>query len=163
MTFQTDYNPFATVDFAASAGLHDFISSFSKTQGGDISGVGALGIAPFRRMIDGWLLAAAVAVAKDVPIVSADRIPGDKFVTGVVLQREIETIEFMMLLAIAITGNPYIVDEPKEIVKCLRERAEAGYPYLDEMLREGNQPNLYTLVKNLVSTLSGSEGPAGQN
>ena len=61
MAFQSDYNPFATTDLVASRGLHDFISRYSKSQGGDASGVGSIGIAPFKRMVDGWLLAAAVA------------------------------------------------------------------------------------------------------
>lgn len=154
MAFQADYNPFATTDLVASGGLHDFISRYSKSQGGDASGVGSVGIAPFKRMVDGWLLAAAIAVAKDVPIVEAGKIPGDKFVTGVVFQKDIDTIEFIMLLSIALSGDPYIVDDPKRMIREIRQCAEAGYPFLDEMLRDGNQPDLPSLVKLIIKTLT---------
>jgi hypothetical protein len=154
MAFQTDYNPFATTDLVASSGLHAFISRYSKTQGGDASGVGSVGIAPFRRMVDGWLLAAAVAVAKDVPIVPSENIPGDKFVTGVVFQKDIDTIEFIMLLSISLSGDPYIVDDPKRMIREIRQGAEAGYPFLEEMLKEGNQPDLPTLVKSIIKALA---------
>ena len=153
MAFQADYNPFATTDLVASNGLHDFISRYSKSQGGDASGVGSVGLAPFKRMVDGWLLAAAVAVAKEVPIVPAEKIPGDKFVTGVVFQKDIYTIEFIMLLAISLSGNPYIVDDPKAMIREIRQCAEAGYPFLEEMLRDGSQPDLQSLVRSMVKTL----------
>jgi hypothetical protein len=157
VAFDSDYNPFATTDLVASHGLHEFISRYSKSQGGDASGVGTVGIAPFKRMVDGWLLAAAVAVALDVPIVEAAKIPGDKFVTGVVFQRDIDTIEFIMLLSIALSGDPYIVDDPKRMIREIRQRAEAGYLFLEEMLGEGHQPNLPSLVKSIIKTLSESE------
>lgn len=154
MAFQPDFNPFANVDLVASNGLHDFISRYSKSQGGDASGVGSVGIAPFKRMVDGWLLAAAVAVAKDAPIVPSEKIPGDKFVTGVVFQKDIDTIEFIMLLAISQSGDPYIVDDPKRMVREIRQCAEAGYPFLEEMLKDGNQPDLPTLVKSMIKSLT---------
>lgn len=154
MAFQPDFNPFATTDLVASNGLHDFISRYSKSQGGDASGVGSVGIAPFKRMVDGWLLAAAVAVAKDVPIVPSEKIPGDKFVTGVVFQKDIDTIEFIMLLSISLSGDPYIVDDPKRMIREIRQCAEAGYPFLEEMLKDGNQPDLPTLVKSMIKSLT---------
>ena len=154
MAFQADYNPFATTDLVASVGLHGFISRYSKSQGGDASGVGSVSIAPFNRMVDGWLLAAAVAVAKDVPIVEAGKIPGDKFVTGVVFQKDIDTIEFIMLLSIALSCDPYIVDDPKRMIGQIRQCAEAGYPFLEEMLRDGNQPDLPSLVKGIIKMLT---------
>jgi large subunit ribosomal protein L7/L12 len=97
--------------------------------------------------------AAAVAVAKEVPIVPAEKIPGDKFVTGVVFQKDIYTIEFIMLLAISLSGNPYIVDDPKAMIREIRQCAEAGYPFLEEMLRDGSQPDLQSLVRSMVKTL----------
>lgn len=154
MAFQPDFNPFATADLVASNGLHDFISRYSKTQGGDASGVGTVGLAPFRRMVDGWLLAAAVAVAKDAPIVPSENIPGEKFVTGVVFQKDIDTIEFIMLLAISLSGDPYIVEDPKRMIREIRQCAEAGYPFLEEMLRDGSQPDLPSLVKSMIKTLT---------
>lgn len=154
MAFQPDFNPFATTDLVASKGLHDFISRYSKTQGGDASGFGSVGIAPFKRMVDGWLLAAAVAVAKEVPVAPSESIPGDKFVTGVVFQKDIDTIEFIMLLSISLSGDAYIVDDPKRMIREIRQCAEAGYPFLDEMLRDGSRPDLQTLVKSLIHSLA---------
>lgn len=154
MAFQPDFNPFATTDLVASNGLHDFISRYSKSQGGDAAGAGAVGLAPFRRMVDGWLLAAAVAVAKEVPIVPSEKIPGDKFVTGVVFQKDIDTIEFIMLLSISLSGDPYIVDDPKRMIREIRQCAEAGYPFLEEMLKDGHQPDLESLVKSMITALT---------
>lgn len=154
MVFQPDFNPFATTDLVASNGLHDFISRYSKSQGGDASGFGSVGIAPFKRMVDGWLLATAVAVAEDIPIVPSEKIPGDKFVTGVVFQKDIDTIEFIMLLSISLSGNPYIVDDPKQMIREIRQCAEAGYPFLEGMLKDGNQPDLPTLVKSMIKSLA---------
>jgi hypothetical protein len=81
-------------------------------------------------------------------------------VTGVVFQKDIDTIEFIMLLSISLSGDPYIVDDPKRMIREIRQCAEAGYPFLEEMLRDGNQPDLPTLVKSIIVTLTGAEADA---
>jgi hypothetical protein len=157
MVFQADYNPFAAIDLVASPGLHNFISRYSKSQGADNGNQGALGPAPFKRMVDGWLLSAAVAIAKGVPLVPLEAIPGDKFVTGVVLQKDIEAIEFIMLLAIAVSDDPYIVDDPRAMIKIIRQCAEAGYPYLEEMVTSGVSSEVQSISKELIAHLGAGE------
>ncbi len=51
-------------------------------------------------------------------------------------------------------GDPYIVDDPKRMIREIRQCAEAGYPFLKEMLKDGNQPDLPTLVKSMIKLLT---------
>ena len=154
MALQIGFNPFAAVEISASESLRALLGKYAKAQGGDSARQGTLGPVPFNRIIDGWLLSAALGarLVEDLP--DSQSLGGKTFITGQVVQNDIATIEFMMLLAISISGDAYIVEDPKAMIKHLRNAAEAGLPFLEELLTKGNQTELVNLTKGLLDLLN---------
>ena len=104
MTVSQDFNPFANLAIHVPKAYHEDLRLYSTTFGSVEGRAKAVEEAPFKRYVDFWLLAAAVGASQDhfMPVDPAER---HEFITGVVLQRDLSTIEFLFLLAIAHTGG----------------------------------------------------------
>ena len=109
--------------------------------------------APFKRYVDFWLLAAAVGASQD-HFVTVDRAERHEFITGVVLQRDLATIEFLFLLAIAHTGEPFVVQDPRKVLDIAEGYAAGGIPLVKDMMEAGHLPALQNLTRSLVKSLS---------
>ena len=81
-----------------------------------------------------------------------------EFITGVVFQRDLATIEFLFLLAIAHSGDPFVVQDPRQVLNIAEGYAAAGIPLVKEMMETGHLPALQNLTRSLIKSLSGSDG-----
>ena len=113
--------------------------------------------APFKRYVDFWLLAAAVGASEE-QFMTVDSSERHEFITGVVFQRDLATIEFLFLLAIAHSGDPFVAREPRQVLDIAEGYAAAGIPLVKEMMETGHLPALQNLTRSLVKSLADDSG-----
>lgn len=153
MSFGAWFNPFMNQDVYVSKAFHQTLQDLSRKGSGDGEGSGVSG-APFKRMVDGWLLAVAIGASMDIAAPEISEVESVKVIAGSVLQKDIGAIEFLMSLAIAETGDPYVVDDPRKMMKIAQGFAELGFPRLIEMAKQGHLGATENLARALVQDLS---------
>ena len=161
LSFSQGFNPFANQDIWVSKAFHQPLQELTgrglseHEEGGSAS-------APFKRMIDGWILAVAIGASMDVP--SPDFSFSDesatKIINGAVWQKDLAVIEFLMALAIAETDDPYVVDDPRKMLRIAHGFADLGFPRLIQMAQEGHLASATeslsrALVNDLVEFVEG--------
>ncbi len=156
MSISQDFNPFANQAVHVPKAYHEDLRLYSTTFVSEDGASKDVEDAPFKRYVDYWLLAAAVGASQGefMTVESAER---HEFITGVVFQRDLATIEFLFLLAIAHSGDPFVVRDPRQVLDIAESYAAAGIPLVKEMMETGHLPALHNLTRSLVKTLSGSD------
>ena len=156
MPLSRDFNPFANVSLHVPNAHREDLNLYSTTFASADGRRKSTEEAPFNRYVDFWLLAVAVGASKGhfMPAESADR---HDFTTGVVFQRDLAAIEFLLLLAIAHTNDPFVVGNPRRIIDIAEGYASGGIPLVKEMMREGHLPALHNLTRSLVKLLSSQD------
>ena len=156
MVLSQDFNPFATLSIHVPNAYREDLNLYSTTRTSSDGRRKSIEEAPFNRYVDFWLLAAAVGASEDqfMPVESADR---HDFITGVVFQRDLAAIEFLMLLAIAHTEDPFVVGNPRKVMNIAEGYAAGGVPLVKEMMETGHLPALYNLTRSLVMMLSSND------
>ncbi len=153
MGISQDFNPFANQEIHVPKAYQEDLRTYSGTfnTDGKPDGASKAEEAPFKRYIDFWLVAAAVGAAEElfVPVDSGDR---HSFITGAVLQRDLASIEFLLLLAIGHTEDPFVVKEPRKVLDVAEGFAAGGIPLIKEMMDSGHLPPLQNLTRSLVKT-----------
>lgn len=157
MAISQDFNPFANLAVHVPKAYHEDLNLYSTTFGSADGGSKNVEEAPFKRYVDFWLLAAAIGASQGqfMTVESAER---HEFITGVVFQRDLATIEFLFLLAISHSGDPFIVREPRQVLDIAEGYAAAGIPLVKEMMETGHLPSLQNLTRSLVKCLSDNDG-----
>ena len=153
MAVNRDYNPFANQDIHVSTAFQEHLRRFSRTQGADDPGKQTLEDTPFNRYIDFWVLGAALGAAEGtfVPLDSSDR---HRFITGQVLQGDLDRIQLLMMIAIGHENDPFVVAEPRRVLDIAEGYASGGITFLLEMLEDGHLSSLQNLTRGLVRKLS---------
>ena len=114
-------NPFVTMEINAPVEFQEHFRRFSQTTGA--SSVGELDRKPFPRMVDFWFIALCVAVKKGLKPVSFEGMQTYKAVEGPQIASPEWRAHALKLIAIAETGNPEVVKEPRRV---LEDRERAG-------------------------------------
>ena len=156
MAVSQDYNPFANLAVYVPRAYHEDLRQYSTTFGSVDGRPKDLEEAPFKRYVDFWLLAAAVGVSQN-QFLQVDSTDRQEFVTGVVFQRDLATIEFLLLLAIAHTSDPFVVRDPRAVLDIAEGYAAGGIPLVKEMMEAGHLPALLNLTRSLVKSLPSDE------
>lgn len=156
MALSRDYNPFANLSIHVPNAYKEDLNLYSTTFAAADGRRKDPEEAPFNRYVDFWLLAAAIGASSGhfMPVDSADR---HDFITGVVFQRDLAAIEFLLLLAIAHTDDPFVVGSPRRVIDIAEGYAAGGIPVVKEMMQTGHLPSLHNLTRSLVKMLSPSD------
>lgn len=154
MPLSKDYNPFAKEDIHIPKAYLEEVRRYSGTLDADNPEKGTPDEVPFNRYIDFWYLSVALGVAAGksgfTPISSDQK---HRFITGSILQNDIQRIEFLMLVAIAHSGDAYVVSQPREMMAIAEAYAAGGIGILLEMLKDGHRPALLNLTRGLIQRL----------
>ena len=153
MTFQPGYNPFQTQEFSINIAYHERIKDFTSKGSGEGEYEGISG-QPFKRMIDAWLLAVALGSMTGLPALDLTGLELKSFITGSVLQKDLDAICFLMSIAVSATGDAYIVDNPSKMIKIATGFAELGFPILFELSKTGELGSTENLARGLVKSLT---------
>ena len=138
MTISQDFNPFANQAIHIPKAYHEDLNLHSTTFGSSEGGSKDIEEAPFKRYVDFWLLAAAVGASHD-HFMTVDPSERHEFITGVVLQRDLAAIEFLFLLAIAHTADPFVVQHPRQVLDIAEGYAAARDP--SDQRHDGSGPS----------------------
>ena len=153
VTISQDFNPFANQAIHVPKAYHEDLRLYSTTFGSTEGGAKDIEEAPFKRYVDFWLLAAAVGASQD-HFMTVEPSERHEFITGVVLQRDLATIEFLFLLAIAHTEDPFVVQNPRQVLDIVEGYAAGGIPLVKYMMETGHLPALQNLTRSLIKSLS---------
>jgi hypothetical protein len=115
---------------------------------------------PFPRQLDLWFLGVCVGA------VNNQRVPltgnrAHKFNTASMLETDPDKIEILELIAIGVTGDPYVVGDPRHVIEIANELAAGGLPYVFDMV-EGNSraiDNLSDKVQTMLRSVLPAAGP----
>lgn len=147
-----DYNPFANIDLHYPVAYRDDVTRFTTTQGGD--GDTSAESSPFVRVVDLWAAAVAIGAEMEVFVTQDDKKSMHRFITGAILQGDLTRIEFLQLVAIGHTGDPYVVKEPRKVIEIAECYAAGGLPILIEWMSGGIQTPMVGLTKQLIKFLN---------
>ena len=145
-------NPFVTMEINAPVEFQEHFRRFSQTTGA--SSVGELDRKPFPRMVDFWFIALCVAVKKGLKPVSFEGMQTYKAVEGPQIASPEWRAHALKLIAIAETGNPEVVKEPRRVLEIANGLAFAGMPHVLEALNEAPDEEVFGLsdaLKKLVA------------
>ncbi|MCB1002901.1 MAG: hypothetical protein KDB35_01825 [Acidimicrobiales bacterium] len=147
-----DYNPFANLDLHFPKAYWEDVKRYTTTQGGD--GDTSVESSPFKRYVDLWAAAIAVGAQEGAYVWIADKDAKHRFIQGSVLQGDLTRIEFLQLLAIGHSEDPYVVKDSRKVIEIAEAYAAGGLPILMEWLEGGVQSPMVSLTKNLIRFLN---------
>lgn len=147
-----DYNPFANLALHIPTAYREDVKRFTTSQGGD--GGTSIEFTPFIRYVDLWATAAAVGAQVEAFVTLGDKSAKHRFIEGSVLQGDLDRIEFLLLLAVSHTGDPFIVKDPRQVLDIAESFAAGGLPIVMEWLDSGGvQSPIVSLTKQLMKFL----------
>jgi len=130
-------------------------------------------VAPFNRMVDGWLLAVALGWRFRDEEFAAYPPADHKFHTGAVLHGNTEVIQFLHHVALAelLRGGEFeaheedaayeVIENPARVIRICNELAARGMPHLREMIEDGQLSTTANLVRSLTAELALEAGTEG--
>jgi hypothetical protein len=133
---QATYNPFQRQELYLPSDARQAVDKYCQTT--QASGERSPLKQPFRRVIDFWV-AAVVLGARETErsgrsIPQLDRSNGWHFIDGVIFEGAPDRIELLELIAIAFKSDPFVIDDPAEIITIANGLSSVGYPKLLLML-----------------------------
>lgn len=143
-----DYNPFGNLDLHIPVAFRDDVTRYTTTQGG--GGDGSPESVPFVRYVDLWSAAVAVGAEERAFVSGSEQ---HRFIQGSVLQGDLVRIEFLQLVAIAHTEDPYVVSDPRQVIEIADAYAAGGLPILMDWLDGGVQTPMMSLTKSVMRFL----------
>ncbi len=134
------YNPFQNADLLIPDEFMAEVRDLTQTRVAADGSPSAPEDSPFPRYVDMWFAALLLGARRGSPLEPSTK--WHSFVTGQVLQGDRDRIAMLELVAIAHSGDAFIVRDPKKVIGLANGFAAAGMPELLEMLR---QPNMKPL------------------
>ena len=151
MALQAGFNPFANTDLRMPSHLKDTVKEHSQHQRGTDPDLAPMENVAFNRMVNAWLLAAAYGAATgQKAMVGSDGVAVDKSITGVVLQNNPKSIEFLMNLAVYDTQDPYVVSDLKRMVLSTEQFVAGGMDQLLDLIITGHQDRVTNPMRGLL-------------
>lgn len=146
-----DYNPFSNLDLHIPVVFREEVKRYTTTQGGD--GSTSVESSPFIRYVDLWAAAVAIGAQEGAYVSIEEKDEKHRFIQGSVLQGDLARIEFLQLLAIGHTEDPYVVKDSRRVLEIADAFAAGGMPILMEWLEGGAQTPMVSLTKQMVRFL----------
>jgi hypothetical protein len=144
-----DYNPFANLDLHIPVPYREEIKKFTTSQGGD--GDTSVDTTPFVRYVDLWATAVAVGAQEKAFVSDYEK---HRFITGAVLQGDLSRIEFLQLVAIGHTKDPYVINDSRQVIDIADSYAAGGMPIVMQWLDGGSQSATVSLTKHFMTFLN---------
>ncbi len=143
-------NPFQSLELRIPEAYREEVDRFCQTQPGG-GARPSPDESPFERQVDIWFLAVCIGArnGKRTRLVKPHR-----FIWGDILSRDPSRIELLELVAISYTSDPWILENPSEIMDLANELAATGLPEVIDMLKTGNAKPIWNLTDNLTELAS---------
>lgn len=147
----TGYMPFPNAELRIPIEYQNKIESYTLTRptGGERHNPED---SPFPRQLDIWFLGVCLGAIYERRVkLAANR--AHTFNRGAMLENDVDRIELLELLAIAVTGDPYTIRDPRGVIDVANELAAGGIPMVFEMLEDGNSRAIDNLSDKVQSML----------
>jgi hypothetical protein len=138
-------NPFQSLELKIPEAYRDEVDRFCQTQPGG-GARPSPDDSPFERQVDIWFLAVCIGARKHKRTKQKLR----RFIWGDILSRDPYRIEFLELVAISYTNDPWVLENPSEMMDLANELAATGLPEVIDMLKAGNAKPIWNLTDNLT-------------
>lgn len=145
---QRYHNPFAGIDLIAPVEQRDVYDRYTQSGGRAV-----IDQSPFPRMVDLWFAGLCVAARKHLEPVDLSGQDTFKFIEGSIFDRDSWRVQVLMLIAIGVDDNVEIAAEPRRMMAIANGLAAGGVPYIVDMLRDGDQEEIWNLSENLEDIL----------
>lgn len=144
-------NPFVTLEVFAPLTLQDYFRRYSQSTGA--SSVSEFDRKPFPRMVDFWFLAICVAAKLGLKPVTVEG-QTYKAIDGPAIASPEWRADALKLIAIGVTGDPNVTNDPKRMMEIANGLAFAGMPRLIEILEEDPDHEVYNFSDALVKIVN---------
>ncbi len=145
------YMPFPNAELRIPIEYKDKMDAYTRTRptGGERPNPED---APFPRQLDLWFMGVCLgAISNERVNLSGNQ--SHKFNTASMLENDAEKIELLELIAIATTGDPYIIGDPRRVIEIANELAAGGLPQVMQMIEDGNSRNIDNLSDKVKAKL----------
>lgn len=141
-------NPFAAFNITTPRKYTEEIKKYCQTSGGKVTAK----YAPFKRQVDFWYLAFCYAVAKNLEPVKDD--DGVNMTTGTILSPEIHRVSYIQLSHLGVHQDMQLLAEHKAVFDWAIYMANAGIPYLLQILADSDDTPLNNALDELETIIS---------
>ena len=152
MAFQPGYNPFQNQDIFINKAYHEEIKELSAKGIGEGENEGVSG-QPFIRMVEAWLLAVALGSITGLPAPDISDASMVKIATASIFVKDLDAITFLMSVAVTATSDPYVVEDPRKMMRIASGFAELGFPRLIELSKSGQLGATENLARGLFKAV----------
>lgn len=140
------FNPFASYNVVMPSKYQDKIKSFCQT---DRSSSGSYQMSPFKRQIDFWYCSFVLAVRKNLePIDEKDVY---NFTPASILSTDEYRITHIQAVYFAINDDLESLADHRKVFNFAIQMANAGIPYLIQILDDSDGKPLWNLLDSLES------------
>ena len=152
---QATYNPFQRQALLLPTEARQAVDKYCQTQ--QASGERSPSKQPFRRVVDFWI-AAVVLGAREIErsertVPEINRSSGWHFNDGSVLEGAPDRIELLEMIAIALKKDPFVIEDPAQIIGIANGLCSVGVPKLLLMLEPTGSNALDPILDNLEKEL----------
>ena len=146
------YNPFASIDVEVPIQYHEFCQRYSQTS--QSGGTTRSDTSPFQRMVDLWFFSICMAVRNKQNPQDVSQFQTVKITPGSIFSSDPWRIHALMLIATASTDGIDITSEPRRMMQMANGLACAGFPIVEEMIKDGEADPIWNLSDSLHRILS---------
>jgi len=140
------YNPYQSNELRIPSKHLDQVRSYTRSQTESYR-TDEVDDSPFERYIDMWFM--GLCLAANIGQKSKIKNP-HKFHTGVILTQDPYRIDLIEIVAIADTGDPWVIEDSGQVITIANEYAAAGLSRLLSMLQEGGEKPIWNLTTEMI-------------
>ena len=145
---QRYHNPFAVIDLVAPVEQREHYDRYTAT-----GTRGNVDRSPFPRRVDLWFAGLSLAGYRRLLPVDLTKVEHFKFIEGSIFDRDSWRVQAVLLVAMAQAGSIDVVRDAHRVMGIANGMAAAGVPYLVDMLRDGDQDEIWNLSEALQALL----------
>lgn len=150
------YNPYQSNELRIPSRHREQVRSYTRSQTESYR-TSEVDDSPFERYIDMWF--AGLCLAANIGQRAKIDDP-HKFHTGVVLTQDPYRIDLIEIVAIADTGDPWVIEDSGQVITIANEYAAAGLSRLLSMLQEGGEKPIWNLTTEVIEEFGVGERAA---
>ena len=137
-------NPFASFEIHIPKKYQEAVKQFCRTSNKETPES-----VPFDRQVDFWFMAFLIAVKKELPPVKESDTYNATFAS--ILSSDPKRVSYMQLAVLGITEKFEMLANHREVFNICLELANAGMPYLIQILRDEDDRPLWAILSELDS------------
>ena len=147
---QQYHNPFAGLSVVYPSDQASYYQKYCQTGGRQ-----SVDTTPFGRMVDLWFLGLSLSARNGLPPVDLSGKKTSNMTPGSIFDgRDSWRVQVLMLIAIAMTDDVSVLENPNRMMAIANGMAAAGVPSVVDVLEEAGEPPIWKLTEALRQMLT---------